>query len=31
MAKDYEWLCSTGEGFIHAAMTQLMVGKLARV
>jgi transposase len=30
MAKDYEWLCSTSEAFIHAAMTRLMVKRLAR-
>jgi putative transposase len=30
MAKDYERLCSTGEAFIHAAMTRLMVRRLAR-
>jgi putative transposase len=29
MAKDYEWLCSTSEAFIHAAMTRLMVRRLA--
>jgi putative transposase len=28
-AKDYEWLCSTSEAFIHAAMTRLMVRRLA--
>jgi hypothetical protein len=30
MAKDYEWLCSTGEAFVHVAMTRLMVRSLAR-
>ena len=30
MAKDYERLCSAGEAFIHAAMTRLMVRRLAR-
>ena len=30
MSKDYERLCSTGEAFIHAAMTRLMVKRLAR-
>jgi DDE family transposase len=30
MAKDYERLCSTGEAFIYAAMTRLMVRRLAR-
>jgi putative transposase len=30
MAKDYERLCATGEAFIYAAMTRLMVGRLAR-
>jgi putative transposase len=30
MAKDYEGLCSTGEAFIHASMTRLMVRRLAR-
>ena len=30
MAKDYEWLCSTGEAFVHVAMTRLMVRRLAR-
>jgi putative transposase len=30
MAKDYEHLCSTGEALIHAAMTRLMVRRLAR-
>ena len=29
-AKDYEWLCSTSEAFIYAAMTRLMVRRLAR-
>ncbi len=30
MSKDYERLCSTGEALIHAAMTRLMVRRLAR-
>ena len=30
MAKDYEHWCSTGEAFIYAAMTRLMVRRLAR-
>jgi putative transposase len=30
MAKDYERVCSTGEAFIHAAMTPLIVRRLAR-
>jgi putative transposase len=30
MAKDYEHLCSTGEALIHAAMTRLIVRRLAR-
>jgi hypothetical protein len=30
MAKDYERLCSTGEAFVYAAMTRLMVRRLAR-
>lgn len=30
MAKDYERMCSTGETFIHAAMTRLIVRRLAR-
>jgi putative transposase len=29
MAKDYERVCSTGEAFIHAAMTRLIVRRLA--
>jgi putative transposase len=29
MSKDYERLCATGEAFIHAAMTRLMVRRLA--
>jgi transposase len=28
--KDYERLCATGEAFIYAAMTRLMVRRLAR-
>jgi len=30
MSKDYEKLSSTGEAFIYAAMTRLMVRRLAR-
>ena len=30
MAKDFERLCSVEEAFIHAAMTRLMVRRLAR-
>jgi putative transposase len=30
MARDYERLCSTSEAFVHAAMTRLMVRRLAR-
>ena len=30
MDKDHERLCSTGEAFIHAAMTRLMARRLAR-
>jgi putative transposase len=30
MSKDYERLCATGETFIYAAMSQLMVRRLAR-
>ncbi len=30
MAKDYERLCATGEAFVYAAMTGLMVRRLAR-
>jgi transposase len=29
MSKDYERLCSTGEVFLYAAMTRLMVRRLA--
>ncbi len=29
MSKDYERLCSTGEAFVYAAMTRLMVRRLA--
>jgi transposase len=29
MSKDYERLCSTGEVFVYAAMTRLMVRRLA--
>jgi transposase len=29
LSKDYERLCSTGEALIHAAMTRLMVRRLA--
>jgi putative transposase len=31
MSKDYERLCSTSESFVYAAMTRLMVRRLARV
>jgi putative transposase len=30
MSKDYERLCATSEAFIYAAMTRLMVKRLAR-
>jgi hypothetical protein len=30
MSKDYERLCATGEAFIYAAMTRLMIRRLAR-
>jgi len=30
MARDYERLCSMSEAFVHAAMTRLMVRRLAR-
>ena len=30
MSKDYERLCETSETFIYAAMTRLMVRRLAR-
>ena len=30
MSKDYERLCATAEAFIYAAMTRLMVRRLAR-
>jgi len=30
MSKDYERLCATGEAFVYAAMTRLMVRRLAR-
>ncbi len=30
MSKDYERLCATGEAFVYAAMTRLMVSRLAR-
>jgi hypothetical protein len=29
--RDYERLCATGEAFVYAAMTRLMVRRLARV
>jgi len=29
MSKDYERLCATSEAFIYAAMTRLMVRRLA--
>jgi hypothetical protein len=31
MSKDYERLCAIGEAFIYAAMSRLMVRRLARV
>jgi hypothetical protein len=31
MSKDYEKLCATAEVFIYAAMSRLIVRKLARV
>jgi putative transposase len=31
MSKDYERLCATGEAFLYAAMTRLMLRRLARV
>jgi putative transposase len=31
MTKDYERLCATGEAFVYAAMTRLMVRRLTRV
>jgi putative transposase len=30
MSKDYERLCATGEAFVYAAMSRLMVRRLAR-
>ncbi len=30
MSKDYERLCAAGEAFVYAAMTRLMVRRLAR-
>ena len=30
MSKDYERLCATGEALVYAAMTRLMVRRLAR-
>ncbi len=30
MAKDYERLCATGEDFVYAAMTRIMVRRLVR-
>ena len=30
MSKDYERLCATGEAFVYAAMTRLMVRRLTR-
>jgi putative transposase len=30
MSKDYERLCATGESFVYAAMTRLMVRRLSR-
>jgi hypothetical protein len=29
MSKDYERLCSTGEAFVYAARTRLMLKRLA--
>jgi hypothetical protein len=29
MSKDYERLCATGEAFVYAAMTRLMVKRLS--
>ena len=31
MAKDYERLCATEEAFVYAAMTRIMVRRLARI
>ena len=31
MSKDYERLCASGESFVYAAMTRLMVRRLTRV
>ncbi len=30
IAKDYERLCATGEAFVYAAISRLMVRRLAR-
>jgi putative transposase len=30
MSKDYERLCAAGEAFVYAAITRLMVRRLAR-
>ena len=30
MSKDYEKLCASGEAFVYAAMTRLMMRRLAR-
>jgi putative transposase len=30
MARDYERLCATGEAFVYAAMTRLMLRRLVR-
>jgi putative transposase len=30
MSKDYEKLCASGEAFVYAAMSRLMVRRLAR-
>jgi len=30
MSKDYERLCASGEAFVHAAMSRLIVRRLAR-
>jgi putative transposase len=31
MSKDYERLCASGEGFVYAAMSRLMMRRLTRV
>ena len=30
LGKDHEWLCAAGEALIYAAMTRLMVRRLAQ-